>query len=39
MKIAVAIPKYGLVGGAEGFAFELCERLATSALPKVLAAH
>jgi UDP-glucose:(heptosyl)LPS alpha-1,3-glucosyltransferase len=30
MKIAVAIPKYGLVGGAEGFAFELCERLATS---------
>ncbi|MBN1841168.1 MAG: glycosyltransferase family 4 protein [Deltaproteobacteria bacterium] len=29
MKIAVAIPKYGLVGGAENFAFELCERLAT----------
>jgi UDP-glucose:(heptosyl)LPS alpha-1,3-glucosyltransferase len=28
MKIAVVIPKYGLVGGAEGFAFELTERLA-----------
>jgi len=28
MKIAVVIPKYGLVGGAEGFAYELTERLA-----------
>lgn len=28
MKIAVIIPKYGSVGGAEGFAFELVERLA-----------
>lgn len=28
MKIAVVIPKYGLVGGAETFVFELCERLA-----------
>jgi len=28
MKIAVVIPKYGLVGGAESFAFELTERLA-----------
>lgn len=28
MKIAVVIPKYGLVGGAETFAFEVCERLA-----------
>lgn len=28
MKIAVVIPKYGLVGGAEAFVFELCERLA-----------
>jgi UDP-glucose:(heptosyl)LPS alpha-1,3-glucosyltransferase len=28
MKIAVVIPRYGLVGGAENFAFELCERLA-----------
>ncbi|MFO7985884.1 MAG: glycosyltransferase family 4 protein [Desulfatiglandaceae bacterium] len=28
MKIAVVIPKYGLMGGAEGFAFELVERLA-----------
>ena len=27
-KIAVAIPKYGLVGGAEGFAAELTERIA-----------
>lgn len=27
MKIAVVIPKYGLVGGAESFAFELTERL------------
>ncbi len=27
-KIAVVIPKYGLVGGAEGFAAELTERLA-----------
>jgi len=27
-KIAVVIPKYGLVGGAEGFAYELTERLA-----------
>ena len=28
MKIAVVIPKYGLVGGAETFVFEVCERLA-----------
>jgi len=28
IKVAVVIPKYGLVGGAEGFAFELTERLA-----------
>lgn len=28
MKIAVVIPKYGLVGGAEGFSYELTERLA-----------
>jgi len=28
MKIAVVIPKYGLVGGSEGFAFEVTERLA-----------
>jgi UDP-glucose:(heptosyl)LPS alpha-1,3-glucosyltransferase len=28
MKIAVVIPKYGLVGGAESFAYELTERLA-----------
>lgn len=28
MKIAVVIPKYGLVGGAEAFAYELTERLA-----------
>jgi UDP-glucose:(heptosyl)LPS alpha-1,3-glucosyltransferase len=28
MKIATVIPKYGLFGGAEGFAFELTERLA-----------
>ena len=28
MKVAVVIPRYGLVGGAEGFARELCERLA-----------
>lgn len=29
MKIAVVIPKYGFVGGAEGFAYNLTERLAT----------
>jgi UDP-glucose:(heptosyl)LPS alpha-1,3-glucosyltransferase len=29
MKIAVVIPKYGLVGGAETFVFEVCERLAS----------
>jgi len=28
MRVAVVIPKYGSVGGAEGFAFELVERLA-----------
>ncbi len=28
LRIAVVIPKYGLVGGAEGFAAELTERLA-----------
>jgi len=28
MKIAIVIPKYGLVGGAEAFAYELTERLA-----------
>lgn len=28
IRIAVVIPKYGLVGGAETFVFELCERLA-----------
>jgi len=28
IKIAVVIPKYGLVGGAEGFAYEVTERLA-----------
>lgn len=28
MRVAVVIPKYGLVGGAENFVFELCERLA-----------
>jgi UDP-glucose:(heptosyl)LPS alpha-1,3-glucosyltransferase len=28
MKIAVVIPKYGHVGGAEGFAYQLTERLA-----------
>ncbi|RJR18100.1 MAG: glycosyltransferase family 1 protein [Desulfobacteraceae bacterium] len=28
MKIAVVIPKYGGLGGAEGFAFETCRRLA-----------
>jgi len=27
-RIAVAIPKYGLTGGAEGFAAELCQRIA-----------
>src|SRR4030042_2067792 len=27
-RIAVAIPKYGLVGGAEGFAAEMMERIA-----------
>lgn len=26
-KIAVVIPKYGLLGGAEKFAYELAERL------------
>ena len=26
-KIAVVIPKYGLIGGAEGYAAELTERL------------
>jgi len=31
MKVAVVIPKYGLVGGAENFVFELCERLAARA--------
>jgi len=29
-KIAVVIPKYGLVGGAEGFAAELTERIAAN---------
>jgi UDP-glucose:(heptosyl)LPS alpha-1,3-glucosyltransferase len=29
MKIAVVIPKYGLIGGAETFVFEVCERLAS----------
>lgn len=29
MKIAVVIPKYGFIGGAEGFAYEITERLAT----------
>jgi len=28
LKIAVVIPRYGLVGGAEGFASQLCESLA-----------
>ena len=28
MKIAVVIPKYGSVGGAEGFAYEVTERMA-----------
>ncbi len=28
MKVAVVIPKYGLVGGAENFVFEVTERLA-----------
>lgn len=28
IRVAVVIPKYGLIGGAEGFAFELTERLA-----------
>lgn len=28
MKVGVIIPKYGLVGGAEGFSYELTERLA-----------
>ena len=28
VKIAVVIPKYGLIGGAEGFAYEVTERLA-----------
>ena len=28
MKIAVVIPKYGLLGGAENFVFQLTERLA-----------
>lgn len=28
MKIAVVIPNYGPVGGAENFAYQLCERLA-----------
>jgi UDP-glucose:(heptosyl)LPS alpha-1,3-glucosyltransferase len=28
MKIAVVIPRYGLIGGAENFAYELCEHLA-----------
>ena len=28
IKVAVVIPKYGLVGGAEGFVFALAERLA-----------
>ena len=30
MKIAVVIPKYGLVGGAESFSYEVTERLAVS---------
>ena len=30
MKVAVVIPKYGLVGGAENFVFELCERIAAN---------
>jgi UDP-glucose:(heptosyl)LPS alpha-1,3-glucosyltransferase len=29
MKIAMVIPKYGLVGGAESFAYEVSERLAS----------
>jgi len=28
MRVATVIPKYGLVGGAEGFAYEITERLA-----------
>ncbi|MEJ2656119.1 MAG: glycosyltransferase family 4 protein [Desulfobacterales bacterium] len=28
IRVAVIIPKYGLVGGAETYVFELCERLA-----------
>lgn len=32
MRIAVVIPKYGLLGGAEGFAYELTERLAVRPL-------
>jgi UDP-glucose:(heptosyl)LPS alpha-1,3-glucosyltransferase len=28
MKIAVVIPKFGLLGGAENFSYELCKRLA-----------
>jgi len=28
IRVAVVIPKYGLIGGAETFVFELCERLA-----------
>ncbi len=31
-KIAVVIPKYGLIGGAEGFAAEMTERLALNPL-------
>lgn len=29
MKIAIVVPKYGLLGGAENFVFQLTERLAT----------
>ena len=35
MKIAVVIPKYGLVGGAEGFAYEITEQLASREDPKI----
>lgn len=28
MRVAVVIPRYGLIGGAEGFAYEVTERLA-----------
>ena len=39
LKIAVVIPKYGLVGGAESVASELCERLAARGVGVVYVSH